>query len=124
MHKCIWITGGAGFVGSSLALSLKRLWPEIEILALDNLRRRGSELNLTRLKAAGIAFVHADIRCMEDLTAASPQPDLLLECSAEPSVLAGYGGSLEYPIYTDLNGCIHCLELAHSQGSDCLFWST
>jgi CDP-paratose 2-epimerase len=111
-------------VGSSLALFLKRLWPQIEIVALDNLRRRGSELNLTRLRAAGVAFVHADIRCMEDLTAASPQPDLLLECSAEPSVLAGYGSSPEYLIHTNLTGCSNCLEIARRSGADFLFVST
>jgi len=124
MHDCIWITGGAGFVGSSLALSLKKLWPEKEIVTLDNLRRRGSELNLARLKAAGIAFVYADIRCMEDLTTATPQPDLILECSAEPSVLAGYGGSPEYLIHTNLTGCFHCLEIARRRSADFLFVST
>jgi CDP-paratose 2-epimerase len=124
MHKCIWVTGGAGFAGSSLAIYLKRLWPGTEVVVLDNLRRRGSELNLARLKAAGIVFMHADIRCLEDLTTASPQPELILECSAEPSVLAGYGGSPEYLIHTNLTGCFHCLEIARRNGADFLFVST
>ncbi|HTS66843.1 MAG TPA: NAD-dependent epimerase/dehydratase family protein [Candidatus Acidoferrales bacterium] len=124
MHNCIWVTGGAGFVGSSLAIYCKRLWPGAEVVALDNLRRRGSELNLPRLHAAGVAFVPADIRCMEDLTAVSPQPDLILECSAEPSVLAGYGGSPEYLIHTNLTGCFHCLEIARRSRADFLFVST
>jgi CDP-paratose 2-epimerase len=111
-------------VGSSLALYLKRLWPENNIIALDNLRRRGSELNLARLKASGVLFVHADIRCMEDLTAVSLQPDLLIECSAEPSVLAGYGSSPEYLIHTNLTGCFHCLEIARRTGAAFLFVST
>jgi CDP-paratose 2-epimerase len=76
------------------------------------------------LKAAGVVFLHADIRCLEDLTAASPQPDLILECSAEPSVLAGYGGSPEYLIHTNLTGCFHCLEIARRSGADFLFVST
>jgi CDP-paratose 2-epimerase len=118
------VTGGAGFVGSSLALYLKRLWPDTQFVALDNLRRRGSELNLPRLKAAGIAFAHADIRCMEDLTMIAPQPDLILECSAEPSVLAGYGSSPEYLIQTNLTGCFNCLEIARRSGADFLFVST
>ena len=124
MPECIWVTGGAGFAGSSLAIFLKGLWPGTEVVVLDNLRRRGSELNLARLKAAGIIFHHADIRCLEDLTAASPQPDLILECSAEPSVLAGYGGSPEYLIHTNLTGCFHCLEIARRTGADFLFVST
>ena len=31
------ITGGAGFVGSSLAISLKRKYPDSKVIALDNL---------------------------------------------------------------------------------------
>jgi len=124
MPDCIWITGGAGFAGSSLALYLKRLWPETNIIALDNLRRRGSELNLTRLKSAGVTFAHADVRCLEDLTSISPQPDLLIECSAEASVLAGYGSSPEYLIHTNLTGCFHCLEIARRSGANFLFIST
>lgn len=46
----ILVTGGAGFVGSALALSLSRLYSDWEIIVLDNLKRRGSELNLPRLK--------------------------------------------------------------------------
>ena len=44
------ITGGAGFVGSNLAVSLASRHPDWEIVALDNLYRRGSELNLPRLR--------------------------------------------------------------------------
>lgn len=42
----IVITGGAGFVGSTLCLQLKAKYPLYEIIAFDNLKRRGSELNL------------------------------------------------------------------------------
>jgi CDP-paratose 2-epimerase len=50
----ILITGGAGFVGSNLAFLLKDKYPEQQIIALDNLKRRGSELNIPFLKAAGV----------------------------------------------------------------------
>ena len=53
-----------------------------------------------------------------------PAPDLILECSAEPSVLAGYGGSPEYLIHTNLTGCFHCLEIARQAKADFLFVST
>ena len=49
----VLITGGAGFIGASIALELAARHPDWEVLALDNLHRRGSELNLVRLKAAG-----------------------------------------------------------------------
>ncbi|MFT7037032.1 MAG: CDP-paratose 2-epimerase, partial [Cyclobacteriaceae bacterium] len=43
IKKTILITGGAGFVGSSLALLLKAKYPHYSIICLDNLKRRGSE---------------------------------------------------------------------------------
>ncbi|OGG99700.1 MAG: 3-beta hydroxysteroid dehydrogenase [Candidatus Lambdaproteobacteria bacterium RIFOXYD1_FULL_56_27] len=117
------ITGGCGFVGSSLALSLKAKDPTRRVLALDNLKRRGSELNLPRLKAAGVEFVHGDIRNQEDLEAVG-EVDLLLECSAEPSVLAGLTGSPAYVINTNLMGTLNCLELARQRNAAFLFFST
>jgi hypothetical protein len=37
------------------------------VIALDDLRRRGFELNLDRLRTAGVQEVHGDFRCPEDL---------------------------------------------------------
>lgn len=122
MHQNILVTGGAGFVGSAVAMALKAHGAR-RVVALDNLRRRGSELNLARLQAAGVEFVHGDVRSYEDL-ASTGAPDLIVECSAEPSVLAGYGGSPEYLIRTNLEGCFHCLELARQTRADFLFVST
>ena len=51
----VLVTGGAGFIGSQVALELAARHPEMEVLAADNLYRRGSELNLPRLKAAGVS---------------------------------------------------------------------
>jgi CDP-paratose 2-epimerase len=124
MHNSILVTGGAGFVGSSLALVLKRQFPNLKIIALDNLHRRGSELNLPRLAAADIRFIHGDIRSQGDLQNLPETFDLIIECSAEPSAQAGYDGSPEYLIQTNLAGCFHCLELARRTGSDFIFLST
>jgi CDP-paratose 2-epimerase len=38
--------------------------------------------------------------------------------------LAGYGGSPEYLIHTNLTGCFHCLEIARQAKADFLFVST
>mgnify|MGYP001237940770 CR=1 FL=1 len=117
------ITGGAGFVGSSFALHWKARHPGSTVIALDNLKRRGSELNLPRLKNAGIQFVHGDVRDAADLRTL-PRIDALVECSAEPSVLAGYSGGADYVVNTNLVGTINCLELVARDKADLVFLST
>ena len=119
----ILVTGGAGFVGSSLALFLKEGDPGLRVLALDNLRRRGSELNLRRLQAAGVEFVHGDIRNREDLELPS-KVDLVVECSAEPSVLAGLDSSPEYVLRTNLVGTLNLLEVCRRHDAGMIFLST
>jgi CDP-paratose 2-epimerase len=122
MYESVLVTGGAGFVGSALAIALAGSGICKRVTAFDNLKRRGSELNLKRLAAAGVSFAHGDVRSFGDL--AEHKPDLILECSAEPSAQAGYGGSPEYLIDTNLVGCFNCLELARREKSDFLFIST
>lgn len=121
--KNILITGGAGFVGSSMALQLKAKYPSYEIYVLDNLKRRGSELNIPRLKAANIHFIHGDIRNKEDFDGL-PKIDCILEASAEPSVLAGIDSTPDYLINTNLSGTINCLNFATKNKSDFIFLST
>ncbi|MBF0183889.1 MAG: NAD-dependent epimerase/dehydratase family protein [Magnetococcales bacterium] len=121
--KRILVTGGAGFVGSNLAVALKRDYGHCQVLALDNLRRRGSEWILPRLAAHGVQFMHGDIRNPSDLAEVGPV-DLLLECAAEPSVHTGYGGSPAYVLESNLLGLIHCLEYVRQQGGRLLFLST
>lgn len=119
----ILITGGAGFVGSTLGLALKADFPARRIIAFDNLKRRGSELNLPRLKAAGIEFIHGDVRSRDDLDGIG-HVDLIIECSAEPSVLAGYATSPLYLLDTNLVGAVNCFELARRYRADVIFLST
>ena len=121
--KKILVTGGCGFVGSSLALRLREDFPQSEIICMDNLKRRGSELNLSKFLKAGIQFMHGDIRNKEDLEVIN-KIDLLLECSAEPSVLAGINSNLAYLINTNLMGTINCLELARKCQAQFVFLST
>jgi CDP-paratose 2-epimerase len=125
MYDCILITGGAGFVGSTVAIALRQCFPDVRVIVLDNLHRRGSELNLARLTQADVRFVHGDIRAHEDVLALVPEaPGLIIECSAEPSAQAGYGGAPTYVIQTNLVGCFHCLELARHTKADVIFIST
>src|SRR5262245_21661572 len=116
------ITGGAGFVGSNLAISLKLNYPTAQLVCMDNLYRRGSELNLARLKKQGILFHYGDVR----ETDAFPNGpfDFVVECSAEPSVLAGIEQSPDYLIQSNLMGAYNCLERARLWKSRFLFLSS
>jgi len=119
----ILITGGAGFVGSNLALKLKQKSPEYIIFALDNLKRRGSELAVSRLANADINFIHGDIRNVEDIEQVGAV-DIILECSAEASVQAGYNSDARYLVNTNLGGTINCLEYASKSKAAMIFLST
>jgi CDP-paratose 2-epimerase len=121
--RTVLITGGAGFIGASLALELAARHPDWETVALDSLHRRGSELNLPRLREGGVRFVHGDVREPEDLRAAGPF-HALVECSAEPSVMAGVGGDTGFLVRTNLLGAYHCLEEAARHGAQVVFLST
>lgn len=122
-YKKVLITGGCGFVGSNIAIKYKENHPGVEVVSFDNLKRRGSELNIERLKKNGVSFVHGDVRNFGDLESID-KTDLIIECSAECSVLAGYGSSARYLLDTNLYGAINCLELAHSRRADVIFLST
>ncbi len=128
----VLVTGGAGFVGSSLALGIKARHPAWEVTALDNLRRRGSELGLDRLAKGGVRFVHGDVRSPDDLEEA-PSPTVVIDCAAEPSVMAGMAATAgqaglaagpAYVLDTNLRGTLHCLERARRSGAGFVFVST
>ena len=119
----VLVTGGAGFIGASVALGLAGRHPDWRILALDNLRRRGSELNLPRLRDAGVEFRHGDVREPADLLGFDAL-DAVVECSAEPSALAGVDGSPDYVVSANLLGAYNCLELARRHAAYLVFLST
>jgi CDP-paratose 2-epimerase len=121
--KKILITGGAGFVGSNIAIALKRHFSDLEVVVLDNLYRKGSELNLPRLSENGIKFLRGDVRNPQDI-ALSGKIDFLIECSAEPSVLAGKDGDTDYLVQTNLYGAVNCAEYCRKNNAGMIFLST
>lgn len=123
MNEIILITGGCGFVGSNLAIRLKEESPDCRVIALDNLRRRGSEVNLLRLKNAGVEFIHGDIRNKEDLDSIG-EITTLIEAAAEPSVLSGINSTPDYVLNTNLIGTINCLNFALKNNAKFVFLST
>lgn len=119
----IVVTGGAGFVGSTLCIQLKSKYPAYNIVAFDNLKRRGSELNLADFQKMGISFVHGDIRNNEDLLSLG-EFDVLVEASAEPSVTAGLDSDPTYVINNNLYGSINCFNACLKYKAKLIFLST
>ncbi|NOU18264.1 MAG: NAD-dependent epimerase/dehydratase family protein [Bacteroidales bacterium] len=119
----ILVTGGAGFIGSSLCIKLKEKYPSYSIVVFDNLKRRGSELNLTDFQERGIEFIHGDIRNNEDLEAIGPF-DVLIEASAEPSVMSGLNLDPTYIINNNLYGSINCFNACLKNKAKIIFLST
>ena len=105
----ILITGGCGFIGSNLAIKLKECG--YNVTCFDNLSRRGSEILLKRINSNGCNFVYGDIRNQEDFEKLENKYDLMIECSAEPSVMVGTKGcDAYYLINNNLIGAINCFE--------------
>ena len=123
MPHHVLVTGGSGFVGANLCIGLAERHPDWRITAFDNLKRRGSELNLPRLRATGVRFVHGDVRSQGDLLALGGV-DAIVECSAEPSALAGVHDSPDYLVQSNLVGAYNCLELARREQAQMVFIST
>ena len=119
----ILISGGAGFIGSTIARSFQEKSCN-QVVVLDNLRRRGSELNLLSFKKMGVEFHHGDVREPDDLLDIPGNFDLMVEASAEPSVQAGQQGSPAYVIGTNLQGTINCLEYARKKAGLFAYLST
>ena len=110
-------------MGANLSAGLAVRHRDWELIALDNLHRRGSELNLPRLASAGVDFVRGDVR-EADALGALMGIDALVECSAEPSALTGVDGATDYAVQTNLFGAYNCLELARREHAQLVFLST
>ncbi|NUP99295.1 MAG: NAD-dependent epimerase/dehydratase family protein, partial [Armatimonadetes bacterium] len=117
----VLVTGGAGFVGANLGRYLSERGHQV--VALDNLVRRGSELNLPLLKAQGVQFVHGDVRSPEDFVALPKDIEVVLETCAQPSAIDGYGNPL-FDINNNTIGLLNTLEFARRCGAGLVFWST
>ena len=83
----ILITGGCGFVGSNIAIYLKKKFRNAQISSLDNLVRKGSRLNKDRLKNYKIKNYKFNIE-KYDKFKKLPKFNLIIDCCAEPAIEA------------------------------------
>jgi CDP-paratose 2-epimerase len=119
------ITGGCGFVGSRVGLALRRSFPDWTITSLDNFSRTGSRRNTSLLVAAGIGVIEADLRD-RDFAKLLPRCDWVIDCAANPSVLAGVTGNSTSLDVMDHNliGTIHLLEYCKAVQAGLILVST
>jgi len=121
----ILITGICGFAGSVITRGLLEHLPGVQITGIDSLIRNGSETNLEPLRALGIDVRVGDIRNEQDL-ADLPAVNWVLDCAANPSVLAGVDGQTSAKELLDhnLGGTIHLLEYCRKHKAGFILLST
>ena len=121
----ILITGICGFAGSSIAKMLLQHHSSLQILGLDNFSRKGSELNISELTNFGIGLVRGDIRSQSDIDEL-PKVDWVIDCAANPSVLAGLDGnsSSRQLLEHNLIGTINLLEYCKRHKAGLILLST
>lgn len=100
----ILITGICGFAGAEITARFRSCFSSstLEICGIDNLSRRGSWLNVDRLKSMGVHLHHGDIRLQSDIEAVG-EVDWIVDAAAEASVLAGLDGNLNSRRLVDNN---------------------
>lgn len=119
----VFISGVCGFVGSELALGLRRAGHEVS--GCDNFIRPGSERNLPRLESAGVEVWRGDVRFEKDLERARGI-GWVVDAAANPSVLAGVDGvtSSRELLEHNLWGTVNLLEVCKREGAGMILLST
>jgi CDP-paratose 2-epimerase len=105
----ILVTGSAGFLGNFVCNFFHEKGHKI--IGIDNLSRKGSHLNAQKQKENFLFFFGdisnpSDLKFTEDLDI-----DWIIDCAAEPSVLAGTDGQSKGLIDNNLISTINLLEI-------------
>ena len=116
----ILITGGCGFVGSNLALFLKK--KGFTVHTLDNLTRKGSKYNSNLLKKQKIKNYKINISNIKKIKSL-PKYDLILDCCAEAAVEISKN-DFDKVINTNLIGTINILKKSKNDKSKIIFISS
>jgi CDP-paratose 2-epimerase len=121
----ILVTGAVGFAGSNITRSILEHSCDAEILGFDNLSRSGSEMNVKLVEELGVRLIRGDARIQSDLDS-MPSVDWVIDCAANPSVLAGIDGqvSSRQVMEHNLIGTINLLEYCKKHGAGLILLST
>jgi len=121
----IVITGSAGFLGNYMTNYLADRGHRI--IGLDNLSRKGSILNANKQqKDHRIDFKRCDITDVHQLNYCLGDEDFdwIIDCAAEPSVLAGFGTGSRNLIDNNLTSTINLLEICKEKKCGFILMST
>ncbi len=118
----ILITGGCGFVGSNLAIFLKKKLKNSKIFSLDNLFRKGSKINQLRLKKNKIKNYRFDIINFKKIQNLK-KFDLIIDCCAEPAIEASKKDP-DRVFNTNLIGTFNILKKCAKDNSKIIFLSS
>ena len=118
----ILIAGGCGFIGSNLAIFLKKKLKNSNISSLDNFFRRGSRINLKNLKKFNIKNYNIDIKNYKKIKKL-PRFNLIIDCCAEPAIEVSKQDP-DRVINTNLIGTYNLLKKATVDKSKIIFLST
>jgi len=113
------ITGGCGFIGSNIAIFLKKKIKKSVIHSLDNLSRNSSKINLRRLKKKKITNFNVDISDIKKINSLIKY-DIIIDCCAEASVEASKTDTNRV-FFTNLVGTFNILEKAKKDKSKIIF---
>jgi CDP-paratose 2-epimerase len=119
----ILITGAAGFVGCKIVEYLNITNPSLSLIGIDNLSRVGSESNLPILDKFNCEFYKGDISIQDDINLL-PRVDWIIDCAANPSVLAGLSNDSLSLINNNLTGTFYLLEKCKSDEAGFIMLST
>ena len=118
----ILITGGCGFVGSNIAIYLKKKLKKIQVFSLDNLSRKGSSLNKNRLKEYNIENFKINIENFKKIKFL-PKFDLIIDCCAEPAIEASRY-DIDRVFNTNLLGTFNILKKCLRDKANIIFLSS
>lgn len=121
----VLVTGACGFVGSTICQSFSSNCDIKSIIGIDNLSRLHSESNFTKLRSIGVEIIRGDLRVQSDVNSL-PRVDWVIDCAANPSVLAGTdkNTSSRQVMEHNLIGTINLLEYCKSKNAGLILLST
>ncbi len=121
-NKSILITGGCGFVGTNLAIYLKKELKNFSIYSVDILKKNYSKFNLNILKKKKIVNYKIDITSKKFLDI-KKKFDFIIDCSADPAVEDSRKNTIKV-FNNNLKTTLNILEKTKKDKSNIIFISS